>query len=212
MADHSKRSSSGRISPRTKVTVAKKSEPAGQVRIVAGLWRGRKLNVVQAAGLRPTGDRVRETLFNWLQMHIPGKRCLDLYAGSGALGLEAASRGAATVALVESSAVVANQLRDTLTQLQAGDGVSLHEMSAEQYLDTQPQPFDLVFVDPPFDLQIHQNIVNRLVPAFLKPGALVYIELPTSASELLRQLPDALGLEKEKRFGDVTVFLLRYDK
>lgn len=212
MADHSKRSSSGRISPRADATVAKKSEPVGQVRIVAGLWRGRKLTVVQAAGLRPTGDRVRETLFNWLQMHIPGRRCLDLYAGSGALGLEAASRGAATVALVESSAVVADQLRDTLTQLPAGDGVSLYEMSAEHYLDTQPQPFDVVFVDPPFDLQIHQNIVSKLVPTYLKPDALVYMELPTSESELLHHLPGSLSLIKEKRFGDVTVFLLRHDK
>lgn len=192
--------------------MAKKSGPVGQVRIVAGHWRGRKLPVVQAAGLRPTGDRVRETLFNWLQMHIPGRRCLDLYAGSGALGLEAASRGAASVDLVESSTVVAKQLRDTLVGLGTGDEVSLHEMRAEHYLDTQPQPFDLVFVDPPFDLQIHQNIVGKLAPAYLKPDALVYMELPTSESDLLQKLPGSLNLIKEKRFGDVTVFLLRYEQ
>lgn len=192
--------------------MTKKSAPKGQVRIVAGRWRGRKLPVVEADGLRPTGDRVRETLFNWLQMHIPGRRCLDLYAGSGSLGLEAASRGAASVVLVESSARVANQLRNTLTELQAGDEITLSEMRAEQYLSTQTPPFDLVFVDPPFDLHVHSTIVGKLASSFLAPDSLVYIELPVTEVDILRQLPASLSLIKEKRFGNVAVFLLKYDK
>ena len=96
--------------------------PTGQVRIVAGRWRGRKLSVVHADGLRPTGDRVRETVFNWLQMQVPGSHCLDLFAGSGALGLEAASRGAASVVLVESDELVAAELRSTLTMLDGRSG------------------------------------------------------------------------------------------
>lgn len=212
MADHSKRSSSGRNLPRTGTSATKKSGPTGQVRIVAGRWRGRKLTVVDSDGLRPTGDRVRETLFNWLQMHIPGSRCLDLYAGSGALGLEAASRGAASVTLIESSAVAAGQLSETMTALGAGSEVTLSRTSAEHYLASEPEPFDLVFVDPPFDQQIHENIINQLVPNALNPGGLIYMELPTRESALLRGLPASLALIKEKRFGDVTVFLLQYEQ
>jgi len=211
MVDHSKRSSSGPVSQRPGGFKAKKSKPVGQVRIIAGQWRGRKLPVVHAAGLRPTGDRVRETLFNWLQMDIPGARCLDLFAGSGALGLEAASRGAAGVTLVESSTMVAEQLRHTLTELGAGENVSLLVQSAEQYLSTEPPPFDIVFVDPPFAFELHEKIVRRLESVCLSPGALVYIELPTAASGLLESLPKSLSVAREKRFGDVTVCLLRHE-
>lgn len=188
--------------------MSKKNKPAGQVRIVAGRWRGRKLTVVPSDGLRPTGDRVRETLFNWLQMSVPGSRCLDLYAGSGALGLEAASRGAASVTLVEASQKVATQLRQTLSDLTTGDAVSLHAVSAEQFLATHPDPFDIVFVDPPFDLQIHAAILDKLLPEYVKPDGVVYVELPTNEVHIIQQLPAALSIAKEKRFGDVTVFLL----
>lgn len=208
MADHSKRSSSGRNSPRSG---AKKTKPIGQVRIVAGRWRGRKLPVVEADGLRPTGDRVRETLFNWLQMRVAGSRCLDLYAGSGALGIEAASRGAASVTLVESSLSVAAQLRQTLAELEGGSELALCSMSAVQYLATEPAPFDLIFVDPPFDLKIHETILDTLVPTFVNPGALVYVELPTREADIVKRLPSSLSTLKEKQFGDVTVFLLRQD-
>ena len=189
---------------------AKQNAVAGQIRIVAGRWRGRKIPVVDANGLRPTGDRVRETLFNWLQMEIPGSRCLDLYAGSGALGLEAASRGAANVTLVESAATVVQQLRQTLAELEAGERVELHAMSAEQFLTTHPEPFNVVFIDPPFDLQLHQNILETLTPQFLIAGARLYVELPTSQNDLIENLPPALEIIKQKRFGDVTVLLLRF--
>lgn len=206
MADHSKRSSSRPNSPRAG---AKKTPPVGQVRIIAGRWRGRKLPVIESDGLRPTGDRVRETLFNWLQMSVPGSRVLDLYAGTGALGLEAASRGASSVTLVESSLPVAAQLRQTLSGLEGGSEITLCATSAEQFLETTPAPFDIVFVDPPFDLQLHESILEKLAPEFLATGALIYLELPTRDAGLLEKLPTFLSTIKEKRFGDVTVFLLR---
>ena len=209
MANHSKRKRSNPVSVSSVKSSAQRSQSAGLVRIVAGSWRGRKIPVVQAPGLRPTGDRVRETLFNWLQMHVPGSRCLDLFAGSGALGLEAASRGAASVALVESSAHVSQQLQATLAEFGAGDHVTLHKCNAEQYLATAPAPFDLVFIDPPFEQQMQQRILELITPNFLLPGALVYIELPTSQNELLDNLPSALEPIKHKRFGDVSVILLR---
>jgi len=179
------------------------------IRIVAGDWRGRKIPVVQADGLRPTGDRVRETLFNWLQLTIPGSRCLDLYAGSGALGFEAASRGAASVTLVESSPAVARQLKQTLSDLEGSDKVRLYHGEAEQFLADSPVPFDVVFVDPPFDLQVHGRILQALTPRFLANNAVVYVELPTLQSALVENLPNSLTVLKHKRFGDVTVLLLQ---
>lgn len=211
MANRSKHPSNVRHLAASNKAPAKQSKSAGTVRIVAGQWRGRKIPVLQADGLRPTGDRVRETLFNWLQMHIPGSRCLDLFAGSGALGLEAASRGAASVTLVESSSVVADALKKTMVELQADNTVVLHNVSASEYLATNPEPFDLVFIDPPFEQQLHLDIVDRLVPVFVYPEALIYLELPTSESTLIQQMSAKLSVVKEKRFGDVTVFLLCLD-
>jgi len=166
---------------------------------------------VHADGLRPTGDRIRETLFNWLQLSIPGSRCLDLFAGSGVLGLEAASRGASSVTLVERSPIVSGQLRQTLSDLRAGDKVILHSVDAERFLTMQPAPFDVVFIDPPFDLQVHRRILDALTTQCLAPNALLYVELPTSQNELLEKLPQAFDVIKHKRFGEVTVFLLKFN-
>ena len=180
---------------------------SNQLRIVAGKWRGRKIPVLDSDGLRPTGDRVRETLFNWLQLDIPGRHCLDLFAGSGALGLEAASRGAASVCLVESAAPVAAQLQRTLTALAAPDSVSLYTGTAQSFLKNPPSTFDVVFVDPPFDKRLHETILQCLSDSCLSPEALVYVECPSSQRELLDTVP--LVLYKEKQFGDVTALLLR---
>lgn len=180
---------------------------SNQLRIVAGKWRGRKIPVLDSDGLRPTGDRVRETLFNWLQLDIPGRHCLDLFAGSGALGLEAASRGAASVCLVESAAPVAAQLQRTLTALAAPDSVSLYTGTAQSFLKNPPSTFDVVFVDPPFDKRLHETILQCLNDSCLSPEALVYVECPSSQRELLDTVP--LVLYKEKQFGDVTALLLR---
>lgn len=187
------------------------STSVGSVRIVAGQWRGRKIPVLQADGLRPTGDRVRETLFNWLQTDIPGSRCLDLFAGSGALGLEAASRGAASVTLVESSSAVAAQLQKSMAELQADQRVQLHNVTAKAFLATNPEPYDLVFVDPPFEQQLHVPTIEQLVPDLVVPDALIYLELPSAESALINKLSARLSVVKEKRFGDVTVFLLCLD-
>jgi 16S rRNA (guanine966-N2)-methyltransferase len=122
----------------------------GEVRIIAGRWRGRKLPVVADAGIRPSGDRVRETLFNWLRARIVGSRCLDLFAGSGALGFEAASRGAREVWMVERPGNVAANLREQKQRLDA-DSVHIACLDASEFLRTHSLPFDVIFLDPPFD-------------------------------------------------------------
>ena len=148
---------------------------AGKVRIIAGRFRGSKLDVRDAPGLRPSSDRVRETLFNWLQPHLPGARCLDLFAGSGALGFEAASRGAGFVQLVERDPALAQALRDAAARLQA-DTVRVHCGDALARLREPPAtPFDIVFVDPPFDAGLHVPALAALGP-WLAPGARVYVE------------------------------------
>ena len=148
---------------------------AGKVRIIAGRFRGSKLDVPDAPGLRPTADRVRETLFNWLQPRLPGARCLDLFAGSGALGFEAASRGAAFVQLMERDPGLAQALRDTAARLHA-EAVRVYAGDALARLREAPEtPFDIVFVDPPFDAGLHAPAL-ALLPPWLAPGALVYVE------------------------------------
>ena len=120
-----------------------------QLRIIAGAWRGRKLVFAPVTGLRPTPDRVRETLFNWLGLSVHGARCLDLFAGSGALGLEAASRGAAAVVLVDSDPLVARTLQEQVGVLDARQ-VRIVRAACERYRQGTAEPFDLVFLDPPY--------------------------------------------------------------
>ncbi len=122
----------------------------GSVRIIGGKWRGRRLPVRDLPGLRPSGDRSRETLFNWLQASVEGAVCVDLFAGSGALGLEAASRGAAEVVLVEKLRAAVSDLRAVLLALKA-DQVTVIESDALQWLGScPPQSVDIAFIDPPF--------------------------------------------------------------
>lgn len=153
---------------------------AGRVRIIGGRWRGTKLDVPNAPGLRPTADRVRETLFNWLQSQVPGARCLDLFAGSGALGFEAASRGAAQCVLVERDPGLARGLRATASRLRA-DAVQVIDSDALALLrTTPPSAFDIVFVDPPFAAGLHAAVCERLGP-WLAPEAWIYVESPRDA-------------------------------
>jgi 16S rRNA (guanine966-N2)-methyltransferase len=210
MANDSKRGLSGANRRGGQRSGTKKPQPVGQVRIIAGDWRGRKLPVIDAEGLRPTGDRVRETVFNWLQMQIPGRDCLDLFAGSGALGLEAASRGAKNVVMVEASVAVAAALKDSLNSLQADESVSVLNMRAADYLKSSDARFDIVFIDPPFSQHLHLETLEILVASHLQPDALVYLELPTNQKQLLEQLPTSLTVHKERRFGDVSVYLFRF--
>ena len=174
-----------------------KSASPGSVRIVAGQWRGTRLPVADAAGLRPTPDRVRETLFNWLGQSLEGRRCLDAFAGTGALGLEAASRGAARVLMIERDRVAARAIADTVTRLGASGRVELVVADAFTEVDRRAragEQFDLVFLDPPFGGGLALRMLERLsgeaqgLPA---PGALGYVEddapmPPPPGFELLR--------------------------
>ncbi|NNJ65897.1 MAG: 16S rRNA (guanine(966)-N(2))-methyltransferase RsmD [Xanthomonadales bacterium] len=178
------------------------------MRIIAGRWRGSRLQVPDLPGLRPTGDRARETVFNWLQMHLRDARCADLFAGTGALGLEAASRGAAEVVLVEKQAHACAALRENIARLRA-DNVRLVEGDALTWLDgCAPGSLDIVFVDPPFGKGLGRPVLERLADGRLvKTGGLVYLE---TARE-----DDPVGTEidwevlKEKVLGEVRMQLLK---
>jgi 16S rRNA (guanine966-N2)-methyltransferase len=176
-----------------------------ELRIVGGLWRGRRLAFPEAAGLRPTPDRVRETLFNWLQPVICGARCLDLYAGSGALGLEAASRGAAEVVLVEHSRAVAERLREHAASLGA-QGVQVVEADALAYLQGPVRPFDVVFLDPPFGHNLLAPSCRLLDErGWVRAGSHVYLE--HAVGEPLPQLPLSWQLARSKAAGQVAYHL-----
>lgn len=131
----------------------------GEVRIIGGDWRGRKLPVLEAEGLRPTSDRVRETLFNWLQFEVPQASCLDMFAGSGALGLEALSRGAQQVVFLELNAQNALQLRQN-TQLLKANNAEIVQTDALNWLDGTTEKFDIIFVDPPFNKGLMQPAID----------------------------------------------------
>jgi 16S rRNA (guanine966-N2)-methyltransferase len=157
----------------------------GQVRIIGGRLRGSKLPVPSLPGLRPTADRVRETLFNWLMPMLAGARVVDLFAGTGALGFEAASRGAAQVRLVERDAALAASLRATATRLHA-DNVEVDFADALRWLARTPEgePYDLAFLDPPFTGGLWSECAARLQP-WLSPSAWIYVESPRGAAPSL---------------------------
>lgn len=155
-------------------------EPAfsGHVRIVGGRWRGTRLPVPDAPGLRPTPDRVRETLFNWLQPALAGSRVLDLFAGSGALGLEALSRGARAAWLIEQDPTQAESLRDTVARLHAGDQAHVVRADALAWLRAPLQgKFDIVFMDPPFAAGLWPQAL-ALLPPWLAADPWLYLESP----------------------------------
>ena len=154
----------------------------GQVRIIGGRWRNTRLQVPSLQGLRPTSDRVRETLFNWLMPKLPGARVLDLFAGSGALGLEAVSRGAASAQLVEHDPALVSALRQVVTRLDAAAQVQVTAADAVQWLDTAaPQQADIVFIDPPFAAGLWAQVFERL-PRHLAADAWMYVEAPAGAA------------------------------
>lgn len=150
---------------------------SGKLRIIGGRWRGRKLPVPDLPGLRPSGDRAREVLFNWLQGYVQGAHCLDLFAGTGALGLEAASRGAAGVVLVEHDRQLCEQLKAAGRDWPGGDCLQTVQADGPRWLEHARGPFDIVFVDPPFDAGLYGATLRALArPGLLAPGALIYIE------------------------------------
>lgn len=175
----------------------------GRVRIIAGLWRRRTLPFPDLPGLRPTPDRVRETLFNWLAPYLAGARCLDLFAGSGALGFEAASRGAGVVVAVERSARAARQLRENAAALGA-DTVQVVQADALAWLEGVPtRTFDIVFVDPPFaHAELASEACTRLeARGWLAAGALIYLE--SGDAEPAKALPAAWRVIRRGKAGGV---------
>ena len=178
------------------------------VRIIAGDWRGRRIRFPAAPGLRPTSDRRRETLFNWLAPDLPGARCLDLFAGSGALGFEAASRGAARVVLVESSREVAAALAASRRALGAESRTEVIHARATRYLARAAEPFDIVFLDPPFaQPALVGDACQRLASGWLAPGAWVYLEV--AAHEERPRVPEQWQLRRELASGDAHALLYR---
>ncbi|NNM60931.1 MAG: 16S rRNA (guanine(966)-N(2))-methyltransferase RsmD [Steroidobacteraceae bacterium] len=177
------------------------------IRIIGGVWRGRRIPFPDVPGLRPTPDRVRETLFNWVQPLLHGARCLDLFAGSGALGLEALSRGAGETLFVDQSPLVAENLREQLERLGARNAASVHCRRAEAFLREPAAPFDLVFLDPPFHGNLLPGIVELLVAGgWLVPGAHLYLEGERTAEP---PLPAGWQLLKSKLAGEVGYHLTR---
>ncbi|MEA9558452.1 16S rRNA (guanine(966)-N(2))-methyltransferase RsmD [Xanthomonas nasturtii] len=178
----------------------------GQVRIVGGRWRNTRLAVPDLPGLRPSSDRVRETVFNWLMPRLRGARVLDLFAGSGALGLESVSRGAAHATLIERDLGLAQRLREHVTKLEAADQVQVLQEDALRWLERAPAALvDIVFVDPPFAAGLWPSVFERL-PAHLAAEAWLYLEAP---ADLALQLPAGWHLHREGGTRQVRYALYR---
>lgn len=186
-----------------------KSRKNNGVRIISGDWRGRRLQVADVPGLRPTGDRSRETLFNWLQPWISGADCADLFAGTGALGFEAASRGAASVLMVEKDHRAQGVLRQSIEQLQA-EQVKLHAGGAMSLIeDFKPDLYDLVFVDPPFDSNLGGLALERLdKTGCVRRGGFIYVESPASATKAI-VAPQGWSVWRDQQLGEVRMQLFR---
>ncbi len=180
------------------------------LRIIGGDWRGRRIRFPGKGVIRPTPDRVRETLFNWLMAEVPGSRCLDLFAGSGALGLEALSRGAAHVTFVERDRDNAARLRETAAELAPGRAAVV-EADALAWLSGQQSRFDIVFLDPPFAAGVLAKAMQRLdASGVLAPDACIYVEMPAKAGP--PELPAGWLLHRSGRAGAVGYHLARRPK
>ncbi len=189
---------------------SQKKPNQGSVRIIAGLWRGRKLAVQDIKGLRPTTDRVKETLFNWIAQDIPYTKCLDLFAGSGGLGFEAASRQAKQVVMLELNTKAYQQLMCNISTLKT-DKVQAINTDALTYLKSTGSPFDIIFVDPPFRQGLLEQCLELLEQNnWLAENAMIYIE--TEKELALTHLPDNWSLYREKTAGQVTYRLFERNR
>ncbi|MEA3301841.1 MAG: 16S rRNA (guanine(966)-N(2))-methyltransferase RsmD [Pseudomonadota bacterium] len=176
--------------------------------MIGGSYGGRRLQFPAAMGLRPTADRVRETLFNWLQQDIAKSRCLDLFAGSGALGFEAVSRGAARVTMIESQRNVFRSLQQNSTLLQTREVVRLINADALRWLQGDAEMYQLVFVDPPFNRQLMQPVIDQLEHGgWLVPEALIYLE--QDVHEDPPKLPHSWRIIRDKTAGQVRYQLVQ---
>lgn len=184
---------------------------AGSVRIISGKWRGTLLKVPQVASLRPTADRLKETLFNWIAGHTQDSCCLDLFAGSGALGFESLSRGARHVTFVERHGKTAAALHAAVAALEADDQTQIFAADALRLLRTKAlkKCYDLIFVDPPFQTQ--EQVLSKLfvaLPAQMHVGSLLYVE--SSCHNQMPELPPSFELSNQSRVGDVCGRLFIY--
>jgi 16S rRNA (guanine966-N2)-methyltransferase len=171
------------------------------IRIIGGTWRGRRFRFADVPDIRPTPDRVRETLFNWIATRVVGARCLDLFAGSGALALEALSRGAESAVLVEQNAAAARSLTELIATLDAKNA-RIEREDALRFLARAATPFDIVFLDPPFAAGLLTKAAELLERhGWLAPDALIYVE--SSAREPLPPLPESWQQLKAKQAGEV---------
>lgn len=177
--------------------------------MIGGRWRGRKLRFPQTPGLRPTPDRVRETLFNWLVRDLAGAKCLDLFAGSGALGIEALSRGAAEVILVERNARAAAMLKQQVQQLRAGPTLQVVHADAMSFLRRTPRAMNIVFIDPPYRSHLYEPVSGVLMDlGWLQPLAWIYVEVAHGEPWVP---PPAWRLHRQQTAGDVQGSLYQYD-
>ncbi len=188
---------------------SKASGNTGQLRIIAGKWRSRKIFFSDVAGLRPTPARIRETLFNWLTPVLPASHCLDLFAGSGALGFEALSRGAEFVTLLDQNPQIIMQLQDNKKLLVAENLQILNQDAMD--LSAIRGRFDIVFCDPPFNLGLIQPLINKLHECnLLSDSAKLYMETEKNLTSL--HFPEGWQLLKEKVAGDVRYRLISISK
>ena len=182
----------------------RRSANQGRLRIIGGQWRGRKLQFVETPGLRPTPDRVRETLFNWLSAEIHGSRCLDLFSGSGALGLEALSRGAGHCVFIDTAGTAITDIRPHLDKLDCNTADTC-QCDGLRWLQDTPTPgqgFDIVFLDPPFQQNLLTSACELLeARAWLAPIAHIYLE--SGAREENPAVPPGWELKREKQAGEV---------
>ncbi|GAB2641302.1 16S rRNA (guanine(966)-N(2))-methyltransferase RsmD [Vibrio panuliri] len=187
---------------RRQQNTSQKKPSSGSVRIISGLWRGRKLPVHDAEGLRPTTDRVKETVFNWLAQDVPQAKCLDLFAGSGGLGFEAASRQAEMVTMIELNPAAFKQIEQNIAALKASNIVA-NNRDALQYLAQPGTPHHVVFIDPPFRKGLLDETVTLLEQnGWLAEDAMIYIE--TEKELAIESIPQSWHLHREKTAGQVS--------
>ncbi len=187
---------------------ANKKPQRGRLRIVAGIWRSRLLEIADVPGLRPTAERIRETVFNWLTPHLAGARCLDLFAGTGALGLEALSRGASEALFVETAPLAVSTLQKNVATLEASNA-TVRRADAVSYLQHPgADQFDIVFLDPPFADDLHADLCKLLdESSILATDALVYLEEDRAKPEVV--LPLGWQTLKTRNAGNVRYSLVK---
>lgn len=195
----------------TKGQTAKNKPGSGQVRIIAGQWRSRRLPIQDLEGLRPTTDRVRETLFNWLANDIVNSRVLDCFGGSGALALEALSRYASFAQIIELQRGAAIQLRENLQTLKCDKAEVLNADTLVVLQKGCEQGFDVVFIDPPFRKGLAEKTIQLLdTQGWLNDGALIYVEIESELTQLA--IPSRWHALKEKNAGQVSYRLYQYQQ